>query len=87
MVEAFACGVAVVASDSCEVARVVGDAGTVVPEGDTALWTAELTGLLTDPGRRVQLVQRDQERAQQLTATSLAARYASFYRSLAAHQR
>src|SRR5262249_39606672 len=42
IVEAFACGVPVVASSSGEIPHVVGDAGIVVPEGDTARWAAEL---------------------------------------------
>lgn len=87
IIEAFACGVPVVASDSGEIPHVVGDAGRIVSEGDTARWAAELGALLADPSHRAQLAQRGLERAQQFSATALAARYASFYRSLAARPR
>jgi phosphatidyl-myo-inositol dimannoside synthase len=83
IVEAFASGVAVVASDSGEIPYVMGDAGVIVAEADTARWTAELTNLLANPNLRAQLAQRGMKRAHKFRATSLAARYASFYRSLA----
>jgi glycosyltransferase involved in cell wall biosynthesis len=87
IVEAFACGVPVVASDSGEIPHVVGDAGIVVPEDDTARWAAELAALLADPERRAQLIERGRERAQLLSAPALAVRYATFYRSLTAREK
>jgi glycosyltransferase involved in cell wall biosynthesis len=82
IIEAFASGVPVIASDSGEIPYVVGDAGVIVPEADTAGWTAELTNLLANPNLRAQLAKRGMERAHKFSATSLAARYAAFYRSL-----
>ncbi len=38
LTEAMACGVPVVASDSGEIPHVVGGAGIITPEGDTAAW-------------------------------------------------
>ena len=87
IIEAFACGAAVIASDSGEIPHVVGDAGVIVPERDVGKWAAELGSLLGDTNRRAQLAERGLERAKQFSATSLAARYASFYRALAARQR
>ena len=82
IIEAFACGAAVIASDSGEIPYVVGPAGLVVPESDKARWAVELTSLLGDPSRRKEFAQLGIHRAQQFSATALAANYASFYRSL-----
>jgi phosphatidyl-myo-inositol dimannoside synthase len=83
IIEAFASGVAVVASDSGEIPYVVGDAGVVVPEGDAARFAGEIIDLLAHPSRRAQLARRGIERAHKFSASSLATRYATFYRSLA----
>ena len=45
LTEAMACEVPVVGSDSGEIARVIGDAGLVFPEGDVAA----LSGVLAPP--------------------------------------
>lgn len=84
LIEAFACGVPVIGSDSGEIPYVIGDAGMIVPEAEPALWTAALTALLTDPARRERLVQLGLARAQEFSAVALAKQYASFYRSLLA---
>jgi len=63
LIEAFAAGVPVLASDSGEIPHVVGDAGMVVSEGDRAAWVHALSGLLSDPGRRAELAQRGRNRA------------------------
>jgi phosphatidyl-myo-inositol dimannoside synthase len=55
LIEAFACGVPVLASDSGEIPFVVGDAGLVVPEGDRAEWTRVLGALVGQPARREEL--------------------------------
>lgn len=46
LIEAMACSVAVVGSDSGEIPHVIGDAGLVFPEGNTAALTAHLQHLL-----------------------------------------
>jgi glycosyltransferase involved in cell wall biosynthesis len=48
LIEAMACGVPVVASDSGEMPFVIGDAGTVLPEHDVSAWTAAIDRLLHD---------------------------------------
>jgi glycosyltransferase involved in cell wall biosynthesis len=63
LIEAFACGVPVVASDSGEIPHVVADAGLIVPERNDAVWTAALEGLLADPARRRELAGRGRHRA------------------------
>src|SRR5262249_14287218 len=63
LIEAFACGVPVVGSDSGEIPHVIGDAGLVVGERDEPGWRAALAGLLESPGRRRELAARGLERA------------------------
>ena len=51
LIEAFACGVAVMASDSGEIPHVVGQAGVIVAEGNQDAWVAALTAWLSDPAQ------------------------------------
>ncbi|MCL7453936.1 MAG: glycosyltransferase family 4 protein [Anaerolineae bacterium] len=62
LVEAMACGVPVVGSDSGEIPNVIGDAGLVFPEDDAAALRQHLADLLLDPGLRLELAQRGRER-------------------------
>ena len=55
LVEAMACGLPVVASDSGEIARVVGPGGVVVPEGDAGALARALRELVERPSRRREL--------------------------------
>jgi glycosyltransferase involved in cell wall biosynthesis len=63
LIEAFACGIPVVASDSGEIPHVVGNAGVVVPERDAAAWERALSHLLIDRSRREDLARRGRQRA------------------------
>ena len=62
LIEAMATGVPVVASDSGEIPRVVGDAGIIVPEGDERALAGALLRLYADPNLRDQLGMRGRER-------------------------
>jgi glycosyltransferase involved in cell wall biosynthesis len=62
LVEAFACGVPVAASDSGEIPHVVADAGRVVGESDLPGWVAALGELLESPGLRDEYRRRGLER-------------------------
>ena len=49
LIEAFACGVPVIGSDSGEIPYVIGDAGRVVGEKDVAGWAASILELIDRP--------------------------------------
>ncbi len=53
--EAMACGVPVVAADGGALPEVVGDAGVVVPRGDSHQLAQAIAGLLHDPAERERL--------------------------------
>jgi glycosyltransferase involved in cell wall biosynthesis len=85
LVEAFACGVPVVASNSGEIPYVVGDAGLVLPEGDAAAWTRTLDELLADETQRARLSARGRARAVSTFAWPIVARqHLDFLSELAA---
>lgn len=62
LVEAMACGVPVVGSDSGEIPHVIGDAGLVVPEGDIVALRAALRRLRDNPALRAELAARGRAR-------------------------
>jgi glycosyltransferase involved in cell wall biosynthesis len=84
LAEGFACGVPVLTSDSGEIPHTAGDAGRVLPEADTAAWTAALSEVLESPERRRELSQRGRERAVTRFAWSVVAReHLDFFESVA----
>ncbi|HKQ99112.1 MAG TPA: glycosyltransferase family 4 protein [Pyrinomonadaceae bacterium] len=74
LIEAFACGVPVVASDSGEIPYVVEDAGLVLSETDEDAWVSALNELLEDAPRRAELSKRGLERARTTYAWPVIAR-------------
>ncbi len=62
LIEAMACGVSVVGSDSGEIPNVIGEAGLVFAEGDVQALRARLSQLMADPALRDELARRGQER-------------------------
>jgi len=75
LIEAMACGVPVVGSDSGAIPEVIGDAGVVVPEGDVTALTRAISQLLADPARRRELAARGRARVlSQYTNESIAQR-------------
>jgi glycosyltransferase involved in cell wall biosynthesis len=84
LVEAMACGVPVVGSDSGEIPHVIGDAGLVVPEGDAAALRDALAALMSDPARRRDLAERGRARVlERFTHAHVARRTAEVYRAVA----
>ncbi len=62
LVEAMACGVAVIGSDSGEIPHVIGDAGLIFPEADAAALAAHLDRLHREPDLRIELGRRGRAR-------------------------
>jgi glycosyltransferase involved in cell wall biosynthesis len=74
LIEAFACGVPVVAGDSGEIPHVVEDAGVILGEKDVRQWAMALTDLLENPSRRTELAARGLKRARATFAWPIIAR-------------
>jgi glycosyltransferase involved in cell wall biosynthesis len=82
LVEAMACGVAVIGSDSGEIPNVIGDAGLLFPEGRVEPLHAHLTRLLASPGLRAELALRGRERVlARYTQAQVAAQTYQVYRT------
>ncbi|HLZ30562.1 MAG TPA: glycosyltransferase [Chloroflexota bacterium] len=62
MMEAMACGVAVIGSTSAEIPNVIGDAGLIVPEGDAAALREAIAHLLADRQAREEFGRRGRRR-------------------------
>ncbi|HEY8210646.1 MAG TPA: glycosyltransferase family 4 protein [Myxococcaceae bacterium] len=83
LIEAFACGRAVLASDSGEIPHTVGDAAVVVPESNVGAWTAALDRLLASERERAELSGRGLARAREHFAWPVVARrYLEFFDQL-----
>jgi len=84
LIEAFAAGVPVIASDSGEIPFIVRGVGVVVGEKDTAGWRAALADLLESPGRRAEMSACGIEAAAERYAWPVVARqYLEFFERLA----
>ncbi len=85
LIEAMACGVPVVGSDSGAIPGVIGDAGLVFPEGDAEALRGHLAALMADPGRRRDLGARGRRRVlDSFTQERIAKETVALYRALCA---
>ncbi|MBC7235610.1 MAG: glycosyltransferase family 4 protein [Chloroflexi bacterium] len=83
LIEAMACGVAVIGSDSGEIPNVIGEAGLVFPEGDAQALANLLATLRDNPDQRQDLARRGRRRVlDHFTQARIAAETVDFYRSL-----
>ena len=78
-VEAMACGVPVVASDTGALPDVVGDAGVLVPPGDADQLAKALMSAVDDTPERDEMVRRGLERARSCSWPEVAAAYQGLY--------
>lgn len=74
LVEAFACGVPVIGSDSGEIPYVIADAGLVAGERDRGAWVRAISELLASSARRRELGERGRARAHENYAWPIIAR-------------
>ncbi len=82
LVEAFACGVPVVGSDSGEIPVIVGNAGRVVSEDDERAWVDAVTQLVADPPLRQAFVERGLARARAFSWPNVAREHLQFFDEL-----
>ena len=83
LIEAMACGVPVVGSDSGEIPNVIGDAGLVFAEGDAEALQTKLSQLMADTALRDELARRGRERVlAHYTQAQVAARTYQVYLEL-----
>ncbi len=83
LIEAMACGVPVIGSNSGAIPEVIGDAGIVVPEGDAAALSAAIADLQSNPNRRAALAQAGRARVlEHYTHERIAAANVEFFRQV-----
>jgi glycosyltransferase involved in cell wall biosynthesis len=83
LIEAMACGAVVVGSDSGEIPNVIGDAGLVFPEDDTAALKAHLLAVMSDETIRTSLSKAGHERVlAHYTQEQVAAQTIGVYREM-----
>jgi glycosyltransferase involved in cell wall biosynthesis len=74
LIEAMACGVPVVGSDSGEIPFVIGDVGEVVRESSVSDWTRSIAALLESSSRRVAMASAGRDRVERAFAWPVVAR-------------
>ncbi len=83
LIEAMACQVPVIGSDSGEIPHVIGDSGLIFPEGDATALQKCLTQLIDNPTFAQDLAQRGYERAMsKYTNHALAQQLLDFYQEI-----
>jgi glycosyltransferase involved in cell wall biosynthesis len=83
LIEAFACGVPVIGSDSGEIPHVISDAGRVIGEADVLGWTTALGELIESASLRAELGAAGRQRAMsQFAWPNIARRHLDFFTSL-----
>lgn len=83
LIEAMACQVPVIGSDSGEIPHVIGDSGLVFPEGNHEVLAERLTQVIKQPEQQQILAKKGYERAmKQYTNKALAQELLAFYEEL-----
>jgi glycosyltransferase involved in cell wall biosynthesis len=87
VIEAFACGVPVLGSDSGEIPYVVADAGRSLPENDSEAWARAIIEVTSSAELRGDMARRGLQRVQAYSVAAIAEQYRSYYRDLADRRR
>ncbi|MBD2081724.1 glycosyltransferase family 4 protein [Leptolyngbya sp. FACHB-17] len=88
LIEAFACGVPVIGSDSGEIPYVIGDAGIVLGEKDEQAWLRAISTLLDNPTQRTALAERGLDHVHSVYQWSVVARqHLKFFDSILGEKR
>jgi len=82
VLEAMACGVPVIASESSSIPEVAGNAAVLVPPADAGSLTEALKAVLGNAELRAELRRRGLSRARQFTWAESAARHVAVYRQV-----
>ena len=83
LVEAMACGVPVIGSDSGEIPHVIGDGGIVYPEGNQTALADAIGQLVANPQSYADYSQKARQRVQQhYTQQALASQYLQIYQQM-----
>ena len=82
LIEAFACAVPVIASDSGEIPHVVGEHGFIVPEKDVQGWKQTIETLLRDEDLRRRTGLAGLSRVGEFSVPTVARQFREFYRDL-----
>jgi glycosyltransferase involved in cell wall biosynthesis len=82
LVEAFACGVPVLASESGEIPHVVNGSGVLLPETDVAAWSSAIASMLGNASRRAELSAAGRARAERYGWPRIAAEHLIFFEGL-----
>jgi len=87
LIEAMACGVPVIGSDSGEIPNVIGDAGLIFPEGDMVALRDSIAHLLADPEQRARYAEAGRQRVlAEFTQAQIAAATVRVYREILLQQ-
>ena len=87
VIEAFACGVPVLGSDSGEIPYVIADAGSTLPENDAEAWAKAIIEVIGSAELRADMARRGFQRVQAYSVAAVAEQYRSYYRDLADRRR
>ncbi len=82
LIEAMACGVPVIGSDSGAIPETIGDAGLIVPEGDVAALRVAIIRLKEDAELRVELSRRGLERVKRWSHETVAKELIALWQSI-----
>ncbi len=83
LIEAMACGAAVIGSQTGEIPHVIGDAGLTFPEDDVTALRAALTRLIEDPALRADLARQGRARVlEHFTQRTIAQETVAVYREM-----